>query len=118
MSVGKRALRGGPMGTGGTGASQGGRLVTPAASKSQAERMRQMMTPSRPASGRLLQERLSLSFFQEAVAEIRKVHWPTRDQLRNLVLLVIGVSLAVGVVLGAMDYVYEKIFETILRIGA
>jgi len=80
--------------------------------------MRQMMTPSRPASGRLLQERLNLTFFQEAVAEIGKVHWPTREQLRNLVLLVIGVSLAVGVVLGAMDYVYEKIFETILRIGA
>jgi len=116
MSIGKRALRGGPMG--GAGTPEGGKVVTASSSKRQAERMRQMMTPSRPASGRLLQERLNLTFFQEAVAEIGKVHWPTREQLRNLVLLVIGVSLAVGIVLGAMDYVYEKIIETILRIGA
>ena len=116
MSVGRRALRGGPSGAGGT--PEGGRLVTAAPSKGQSDRMRQMMTPSRPASARLLQELLNLTFFQEAVAELRKVHWPPREQLRNLVLLVIGVSLAVGILLGAMDFVFEKTFETILRIGA
>jgi preprotein translocase subunit SecE len=117
MSLGKRALRGGPAGAGRS--PEGGRLVTPSPAKpQQSERMRQMMTPSRPGSARLLQERLNLTFFQEAVAELRKVHWPTRDQLRNLVLLVIGVSLAVGIILGAMDFVFEKLFETVLRIGA
>jgi preprotein translocase subunit SecE len=77
-----------------------------------------MMTPSRPAGGRLLQERLNVTFFQEAVSELRKVHWPTREQARNLTMLVIGVSLAVGMILGAMDYVFEKIFEFVLRAGA
>jgi len=101
------------MGAGGS--PEGGRLVTPAAqSKSNQERMRQMMTPSRPGSGRLLQERLNLTFFQEAVAELRKVHWPTREQTRRLTLLVIAVSLALGILLGATDLVFEKVFETVL----
>ena len=98
-------------------APEGGRLVTAAPSKSQGERMRQLMTPSRPGSGRLLQERLNLTFFQEAVAELRKVHWPTREQTRTLTLLVIGVSLALGLLLGATDLVFEKVFEAVLGIS-
>jgi preprotein translocase subunit SecE len=110
-------MRGGPMGVGGR-MPEGGRLVTPASPKGQAEKMRAMMTPSRPGSARLLQERLSLGFFQDAFSEIRKVHWPTREQARNLTTLVIGVSLAIGVLLGAVDYVFEKLFELVLRFGA
>jgi preprotein translocase subunit SecE len=108
-------MRGGPMGGGKL--PEGARLVTPAQSKATAERMRATLTPSRPAGGRMLQERLNLTFFQEAVAELRKVHWPTREQARNLTGLVIGVSLAVGIILGAMDYIFEKVFEFVLRVG-
>ncbi len=108
----QRSVRGGPMGA--SRAPEGGKLVTAAPSKNQQERMRQMMTPSRPGTGRLLQERLNLTFFQEAVAELRKVHWPTREQTRTLTLLVIGVSLALGILLGATDLVFEKVFETVL----
>jgi len=79
--------------------------------------MRAMMTPNRPSNARLLQERLSLDFFQEAVSELRKVHWPTREQARNLTMLVIAVSLAVGMILGAMDFIFEQIFEFVLRFG-
>jgi preprotein translocase subunit SecE len=116
MSVSNRGMRGGPSGASGK-LPEGARLVTPAQSKAQAERMRSTMTPNRPSSGRLMQERLNLTFFQEAVAELRKVHWPTREQARNLTLLVIGVSLSVGMILGAMDYIFSKLFELILRIG-
>ena len=115
MSVGKRAMRGGPAGATGK-LPEGARLVTPSQSKAQTERMRATMTPSRPA-GRMMQERLNLTFFQEAIAELRKVHWPTREQARNLTVLVIGVSLGVGLILGAMDYVFSKAFELVLRIG-
>ena len=76
-----------------------------------------MTAPSRPARGRLLQERLNLTFFQEAVAELRKVHWPTREQTRTLALLVIGVSLAIGLLLGGIDLVFEKIFEAVLGLN-
>ncbi len=118
MALGRRTQRGGPAGAGGGRVPEGGRLVTPAPSKAAGERMRAMMTPNRPASARLLQERLNMGFFQEAFAELRKVHWPTREQARNLTVLVIAVSVAIGLLLGAMDYVFEKIFEFVLRFGA
>ncbi len=108
-------MRGGP--AGGGKLPEGARLVTPAQSKTAADRMRASMTPSRPAGGRMLQERLNLTFFQEAVAELRKVHWPTRQQARNLTALVVGVCLAVGMILGAMDYIFEKVFQFVLRFG-
>ena len=76
-----------------------------------------MTAPSEPPGGRLLQERLNLTFFQEAVAELRKVHWPTRAQTRRLSLLVIGVSIAVGLLLGGIDLVFEKVFESVLGLS-
>lgn len=116
MSLGRRGVRGGPAGA--TASPEGGRLVTAApASKANNDKMRAMMTPSRPSNARLLQERLSLDFFQEAIAELRKVNWPTREQARNLTMLVIAVSLAVGMILGAMDFIFEQIFEFVLRFG-
>ena len=111
----QRSVRGGPMGA--SRAPEGAKLVTAASSKSQQDRMRQMMTPSRPGTGRLLQERLNLTFFQEAVAELRKVHWPTREQTRTLSLMVIGVSIATGILLGGMDLIFEKIFEAVLGLS-
>lgn len=108
-------MRGGPSGSGRL--PEGAKLVTPASSKNAGERARSMMTPSRPAGGRLLAEPLGIAFFKEALAELRKVNWPTRMQARNLTILVIAVSICVGLVLGAMDYVYESIFELVLGLG-
>jgi preprotein translocase subunit SecE len=78
-----------------------------------------MMAPSGRASGnvRLLSERLNGQFFRDAWSELRKVHWPTREQTRTLSLLVIGVSLAIGLLLGGIDLVFEKIFEAVLGLS-
>jgi preprotein translocase subunit SecE len=76
------------------------------------------MTPARPAARvRLLPERLNLEFFRDAFAELRKVHWPTQEQARNLTAVVIAVSAAVGIILGAMDFVLQRVFELILGAG-
>jgi preprotein translocase subunit SecE len=116
----RRAPRGGPVPKAGVRASDATRVVTPAtsaASSAAAERMREMMTPRRSGRVRLFGERLSPRFFREAWAELRKVHWPTRIQVRNLTGLVIAISLAVGIILGAMDYVFARAFEFIVGIG-
>jgi preprotein translocase subunit SecE len=111
-------MRGGPVPSAG-GSSRGGdgaRLVKASPSKAQAEQMRAAMAPrpgARPV--RLMQERLGADFFREALSELRKVHWPTRQQATNLTGLVIGVSLGVGIILGGVDYIFEKVFELILR---
>src|SRR5919199_2992837 len=108
MAMSRRGPRGGPVpAAGARETSPGARLATPAPSQTAAERMRQMMTPNGSAGRvRLAQERLSVDFLRDAMAELRKVHWPSWQQARNLTALVIGISLAVGMILGGIDYVF------------
>jgi preprotein translocase subunit SecE len=118
MAMGRRTARGGPMGIGGTRLPDGARVVTPARSKAMAQQMRAALAPGKPSRMRLAPERLNLEFFREAAAELRKVHWPTREQARNFTALVIALSALVGIILGGMDFVFEKLFELIVQRAA
>lgn len=51
---------------------------------------------------------------REIRSELRKVVWPTRQGAINLTAIVIGVSLAVGVFLGMVDFVFSSMFQIIL----
>ena len=42
-------------------------------------------------------------YLVEAWSELKKVSWPTLQTVRNLTLIVIGVSVAVGVYIWALD---------------
>ena len=50
------------------------------------------------------------SFFVEVVAELRKAHWPTRQEALRLSILVLCVCVAVGLVLGAFDWIFTQLF--------
>jgi|ERR671922_527086 preprotein translocase subunit SecE len=116
MAMGKRTQRGGPIGVRGTRLPEGARVVTPSSSKAMAQQLRAAMTPSRPSRMRVVPERLNVDFFREAWAELRKVHWPTWEQARNFTALVIAVSALVGIILGGVDYLFEKAFELVLQV--
>ena len=47
-------------------------------------------------------------FLEEAWSELKKVSWPTRDQVRNLTILVFVVSLAVGLYITVLDFVFSQ----------
>ena len=42
-------------------------------------------------------------FLEEAWSELKKVHWPTREQTRNLTVLVFVISAAIGVYITVFD---------------
>ena len=46
-------------------------------------------------------------FANEAWSELKKVSWPTREQVRNLTVLVFVVSLAVGLYITVLDTVFQ-----------
>ncbi len=54
-------------------------------------------------------------FLQQVRIEMKKVVWPTRAQTIRLTLLVIGVSAAVGLFIGALDILFVKIIELVIR---
>jgi preprotein translocase subunit SecE len=53
-------------------------------------------------------------FFRDTRSELRKVVWPTREQARNLTILVCVASLVVGVFLGGIDLLFAEFFRVIL----
>jgi preprotein translocase subunit SecE len=48
-------------------------------------------------------------FLDEAWSELKKVSWPTREQVRNLTVLVFAVSFAVGVYITVLDLGFTRI---------
>ena len=45
--------------------------------------------------------------FDEVWSELRKVSWPTREQVRNLTVLVFAISFVVGVYITVLDSVFS-----------
>lgn len=59
----------------------------------------------------------SFRFLKDTYTELRKVVWPTREQTTHLSMLVVVVSLAVGVALGALDGLFTEIMKRFLASG-
>ena len=47
-------------------------------------------------------------FIDEAWSELKKVTWPTREQTRNLTVLVFAISLVVGLYITVLDSVFQQ----------
>jgi preprotein translocase subunit SecE len=52
-------------------------------------------------------------YFDEVVSELRKVSWPTREQVRNLTVLVFAISFVVGLYITVLDRVLLSLLELI-----
>jgi preprotein translocase SecE subunit len=52
-------------------------------------------------------------YLQESWSELKKVAWPTRDQVRNLTVLVFIVSAAIGVFIAIWDYIFTLVIQLI-----
>ncbi len=50
-------------------------------------------------------------YLQESWSELKKVAWPTRDQVRNLTVLVFVVSAAIGGFIAVCDWVFTLIIQ-------
>ncbi|TAL08830.1 MAG: preprotein translocase subunit SecE [Chloroflexota bacterium] len=54
-------------------------------------------------------------FIDEAWSELKKVSWPTREQTRNLTVLVFVVSLAVGLYITVFDFVFFQAVQLLAK---
>ena len=48
-------------------------------------------------------------YFDEVWSELRKVSWPTREQVRNLTVLVFAISLVVGIYISILDVFFQNV---------
>jgi preprotein translocase subunit SecE len=51
------------------------------------------------------------TLFRDSLSEMKKVNWPDSQTTRNLTIVVIGISTVLGVLLGGLDFVLEKLFQ-------
>ncbi len=54
-------------------------------------------------------------FFDEVLAEFRRVTWPSREELINSTVVVIAVTVVIAFFLGGVDIVLARVVERILR---
>ncbi len=57
-----------------------------------------------------------IKFLKEVRSELKRVTWPTRQEAIRLTSMVIAVSIVVGIYIGALDYLFTKIMELLLKI--
>jgi preprotein translocase subunit SecE len=49
-------------------------------------------------------------FLVEVIAELRKAHWPTRQEALRLSGMVLAVIIVVGLILGVLDLGFTRLF--------
>ncbi len=64
--------------------------------------------PGRQISPESRKGGLSLQFFRDIIAELKRVTWPSREQATRLTILVIIISISVGIILGAFDMMFSR----------
>lgn len=55
------------------------------------------------------------SFLAQTRDELKKVTWPTRQEVTRLTLVVIAVSVIVGVFIGGLDFVFTKLLTFLVH---
>lgn len=99
-----------PVAAGGSSGSGGGRPTALGTSGSGGGGgLRPTLSKSRNPFGFL--GKLQPRFVSDIISELRKVTWPTFNETRYLTIVVAIVSLAVGILLGSMDFVFGWAIE-------
>jgi preprotein translocase subunit SecE len=57
------------------------------------------------------------TFFNDVIGELRKVVWPTRQELIRLTLIVIGICVAMGIFLGLLDLGFSELVAKVFLGG-
>ena len=55
-----------------------------------------------------------LDFVRDVRSELRKVSWPSQRETVNLTVVVLAFSVAVGLFLGGIDFVFQELFRFLL----
>lgn len=56
-----------------------------------------------------------IQFLKETGDELKKVTWPTQQDVIRLTIVIILVSLAVGLFIGGIDLLLTKVLETVVK---
>ncbi len=76
--------------------------------------MARISSPTSRINPEAARRALTLRYFSEAFAELRRVTWPSRQETVRLSIMVIAVAMAVGIILGVIDLGFSRLMDLIL----
>ncbi len=56
-------------------------------------------------------------YFDEVWSELKKVSWPTREQVRNLTVLVFAISFVVGLYITVLDQIFQGLLRLVTPVA-
>ncbi len=56
-----------------------------------------------------------ISFLKDVSVELKKVTWPSQQEVIRLTIVVIIISIAVGFFIGGLDFVFTKVMEVVIK---
>ncbi|MFA6170844.1 MAG: preprotein translocase subunit SecE [Patescibacteria group bacterium] len=56
-----------------------------------------------------------VNYVKSSIEEMKKVTWPTRKETYHYTLLVIGISIAMAIYLGAFDFIFQMAFQYVIN---
>ena len=69
------------------------------------------------AEARVKKDNFIIRYLKETRAELRKVHWPSQDEARILTLVVLSVTVGMAILLGVLDYVFDRLLNGIVNLN-
>jgi preprotein translocase subunit SecE len=54
-------------------------------------------------------------YFDEVWSELKKVSWPTREQVRTLTVLVFAISVVVGLYITVLDQIFQGLLGLVAQ---
>ena len=57
-------------------------------------------------------------YFDEVWSELKKVSWPTRDQVRTLTVLVFAISFVIGLYITVLDQIFQGLLSLLTNAAA
>ena len=73
--------------------------------------MKKVAAPTQQKKGRLKR------YIGEVIAELKKAVWPTRQEALRLSIMVLVICLAIGLILGAIDFGFTNLLEKVFIAG-
>ncbi|OGD14418.1 preprotein translocase subunit SecE [Candidatus Atribacteria bacterium RBG_19FT_COMBO_35_14] len=55
------------------------------------------------------------NFIKEAIAELRKVIWPTKKDLKNSTIVVISTIIIASIFIGLIDIIFTKVLTLFMK---
>lgn len=76
--------------------------------------MAKSRSTNRPAAAEAKEPNFIVRYINDTRAELGRVTWPTREETKNLTLVIVMVTLAMAIFLGTLDYLFQIVVAGII----